>query len=162
MAFSPDSDRLAVAQSDNIVYVYKFGSSWNEKKIICNKFPQPYSVMCLIWLTVGPIIVGLEDGMVRALTCKTNKSQNLYGADAMVVSLVANVRGTGFLSGHDNGSVVRFFISDETGQPSGKLFQHSCPPYALAWAQTEIVAAGCDKRIVFYDLQVKSHNYLNC
>jgi intraflagellar transport protein 172 len=38
MAFSPQSDKLAVAQSDNMVFVYKLGSEWGEKKSICNKF----------------------------------------------------------------------------------------------------------------------------
>lgn len=154
VAFSPDSTRLAVAQSDNIVYVYKLGNGWGEKKIICNKFPVTTSVTAMLWLSVGPIIAGLEDGKVRALNCKTNKSQNLYGADHMVVSLAQNSRGTGFISGHDDGSVVRFFISDEPGQPSGRLFQHQTSPVALAWPHGEIVAAGCDRKIAFYDSQV--------
>jgi len=38
MAFSPDSDKLAIAQSDNVVYVYKLGTEWKERKSICNKF----------------------------------------------------------------------------------------------------------------------------
>lgn len=154
VAFSPDSTRLAVAQSDNIVYVYKLGNGWGDRKIICNKFPVTTSVTAMLWLTVGPIIAGLEDGKVRALNCKTNKSQNLYGADHMVVSLAQNARGTGFISGHDDGSVVRFFISDEPGQPSGRLFQHQTAPTALAWPHGEIVAAGCDRKIAFYDSQV--------
>ncbi|KAF7235879.1 hypothetical protein EYD10_17309 [Varanus komodoensis] len=32
----------------------------------------------------------------------------------------------------------------------GKLVMHPCPPYALAWASSSIVAAGCDKKIVAY------------
>lgn len=59
LVFSPDSTSLAVAQSDNIVYVYKLGTTWKEKKVICNKFPQPTAVNVMVWLTVGPIIVGL-------------------------------------------------------------------------------------------------------
>lgn len=58
IAFSPDSARLAVAQSDNIVYVYKLGATWNDKKVICNKFPQSTSVMAMVWLSIGPIIAG--------------------------------------------------------------------------------------------------------
>ncbi|CAO2603273.1 Intraflagellar transport protein 172 homolog, partial [Lemmus lemmus] len=34
--------------------------------------------------------------------------------------------------------------------PKGKLANHPCPPYALAWATNSIVAAGCDRRIVAY------------
>lgn len=58
IAFSPDSTKLAVAQSDNIVYVYKLGQTWADKKVICNKFPQVTSVMAMVWLSVGPIIAG--------------------------------------------------------------------------------------------------------
>lgn len=58
IAFSPDSTKLAVAQSDNIVYVYKLGQTWSDKKVICNKFPQVTSVMAMVWLSVGPIIAG--------------------------------------------------------------------------------------------------------
>lgn len=58
ICFSPDSTKLAVAQSDNIVYVYKLGTNWNEKKVICNKFPQTSASITIIWLGVGPIIAG--------------------------------------------------------------------------------------------------------
>lgn len=58
LAFSPDSTKLAVGQSDNIVYVYKLGESWNDKKVICNKFPQTAAVTALIWLSTGAIIAG--------------------------------------------------------------------------------------------------------
>ena len=40
LAFSPDSTKLAIAQSDNIVYVYNLGSAWGDKKSICNRFTQ--------------------------------------------------------------------------------------------------------------------------
>jgi len=33
IAFSPDSTKIAVAQSDCIVYVYKIGESWGDKKV---------------------------------------------------------------------------------------------------------------------------------
>lgn len=58
MDFNADSTKLAVAQSDCIVFVYKFGDSWNDKKVICNKFTQPTAVTTLIWLSSGPIIAG--------------------------------------------------------------------------------------------------------
>lgn len=59
LAFSPDSTKLAVGQSDNIVYVYKLGETWNDKKVICNKFPQAAAVTALIWLSSGAIIAGM-------------------------------------------------------------------------------------------------------
>ena len=38
MAFSPQSDKLAIAQSDNMIYVYKVGNEWGEKKSIKRRF----------------------------------------------------------------------------------------------------------------------------
>jgi len=52
--FSPDGTKLAVAQSDNIVFVYKLGTDWKDKKSICNKFQQTSSVTCLTWPMVIP------------------------------------------------------------------------------------------------------------
>ena len=49
LEFSPDSSKIAVAQSDNIVFIYKVGIEWGEKKAICNKFPVPTSVTCMTW-----------------------------------------------------------------------------------------------------------------
>lgn len=73
----------------------------------------------------------------------------------MVVSLAANERGTGFICGHDDGSIIRYYISEDAGsQVSGRIIQHQTTPVALAWANGYIIAAGCDRRILFYDSQV--------
>lgn len=75
----------------------------------------------------------------------------------MVVSLAANERGTGFICGHDDGSIIRYYISEESGaQVSGRIVQHQTTPIALAWPNGYIVAAGCDRRIFFYDSQVRN------
>uniref|UniRef100_T1GRP5 Anaphase-promoting complex subunit 4 WD40 domain-containing protein n=1 Tax=Megaselia scalaris TaxID=36166 RepID=T1GRP5_MEGSC len=153
---------LAIAQSDCIVFVYKFGDSWNDKKVICNKFVQPTAVTTLIWLSSGPIIAGLDNGKVRALHCKTNKSQTLYNGESLTISLSSNSKGNGFLSGHDDGTVIRFYVSDEGAEASGKLLQHHVPPIALAWPQGGVAVGGCDKKIYFYDnqgRQVKVFDY---
>ncbi|XP_033237758.1 intraflagellar transport protein 172 homolog isoform X1 [Drosophila pseudoobscura] len=176
LAFSPDSTRLAVAQSDCIVYVYKLGESWNDKKVICNKFPQASAVTALIWLSSGAIIAGnphppcirsvwnpssikyisiarqgLEDGKIRALHSKSNKSQSLYGGDSICISLAANTKGSGFLSGHNDGTIIRYFLTDDANEPLGRVVQHPVPPFALAWPQGGFCVGGCDQRIVFYD-----------
>lgn len=99
--------------------------------------------------------IGLEDGNVRALNTKTNKSQNLYETQSMVVALAANERGTGFICGHSDGSIIRYYISEESGvQVSGRIIQHQTIPAALAWANGYIIIAGSDRRISFYDPQV--------
>lgn len=67
MAFSPDSSRLAIAQSDSIVFVYKLGLDWGDKKSICNKFPASAPVTALEWPAAHPneVLFGCADGKVR-------------------------------------------------------------------------------------------------
>ncbi|XP_064196298.1 intraflagellar transport protein 172 homolog [Anguilla rostrata] len=151
MAFSPDSTKIAIAQTDNIIYVYKIGEEWGEKKVICNKFVQTSAVTCLLWPAEHAIIFGLAEGKVRLANTKTNKSSTVYGTESYVVSLTSNVSGKGILSGHADGTVVRYFFDDEgSGESQGKLLTHPCPPYALAWSANSIIVAGCDKKIVAY------------
>ncbi|XP_030372622.1 intraflagellar transport protein 172 homolog [Scaptodrosophila lebanonensis] len=162
IAFSPDSTKLAVGQSDSIVYVYKLGETWNDKKVICNKFPQANAVTALIWLSTGAIIAGLDDGKVRALHCKSNKTQSLYSGDSICISLTANTKGNGFLSGHNDGTIIRYFVTDEASESFGRIVQHPVPPFALAWPQGGFCVGGCDQRIVFYDSmgrQLRSFDY---
>lgn len=151
LAFSSDSTRIAVGQTDNIIYVYKIGDDWSEKKVICNKFVQQSAVTCLIWPPEQPIIFGLADGKVRSANTKSNKSATVYNTDSYVVSLSCSPSGKGILSGHADGSIIRYFFDDEgSGDAQGKICTHPSPPYALAFSQNAIVAAGCDKRIIAY------------
>ncbi|CAL8090514.1 unnamed protein product [Calicophoron daubneyi] len=151
MVFSHDSVKLAVAQSDNIIFVYKLGEDWDDKKVICNKFPQQHPAICVIWPPSQPIICGLADGKVRAANTKTNKSSTIYNAESYVVSIACNATGKGFVSGHADGKIVRYFFDDEgSGDSQGKLTVHPTAPYALAWAGPTILAGGCDRRIYVY------------
>ncbi|XP_061900790.1 intraflagellar transport protein 172 homolog isoform X2 [Entelurus aequoreus] len=151
MAFSPDSTRIAIGQSDNIIYVYRIGEEWGDKKTICNKFIQTSTVTCLMWPAEHSIVYGLVDGKVRLANVVTNKSSTIYVTESCVVSLASNVSGKGILCGHANGNVVRYFFDDEgSGESQGKLLTHVCPPYALAWGANSIVVGGCDKRVVAY------------
>uniref|UniRef100_A0A2K5WX15 Intraflagellar transport protein 172 homolog n=1 Tax=Macaca fascicularis TaxID=9541 RepID=A0A2K5WX15_MACFA len=151
MAFSPDSTKIAIGQTDNIIYVYKIGEDWGDKKVICNKFIQTSAVTCLQWPAEYIIVFGLAEGKVRLANTKTNKSSTIYGTESYVVSLTTNCSGKGILSGHADGTIVRYFFDDEgSGESQGKLVNHPCPPYALAWATNSIVAAGCDRKIVAY------------
>ncbi|XP_053316583.1 intraflagellar transport protein 172 homolog [Spea bombifrons] len=151
LAFSPDSSKIAVGQTDNIIYVYRIGDDWGDKKVICNKFIQTSAVTCLLWPAENAIVFGLAEGKVRLANTKTNKSSTIYNTDSYVVSLTSNVSGKGILSGHADGTIVRYFFDDEgSGESQGKLVTHPCPPYALAWAAGGIVAGGCDKKLVAY------------
>ncbi|XP_053566907.1 LOW QUALITY PROTEIN: intraflagellar transport protein 172 homolog [Bombina bombina] len=122
-----------------------------DKKVICNKFIQTSAVTCLLWPLENAIVFGLAEGKVRLANIKTNKSSTIYSTESFVVSMTSNVSGKGILSGHADGTIVRYFFDDEgSGESQGKLATHPCPPYALAWATNSIVAGGCDKKLVAY------------
>ncbi|XP_071324251.1 intraflagellar transport protein 172 homolog [Trachinotus anak] len=151
MVFSPDSTKIAIGQSDNIIFVYRIGEDWGDKKAICNKFVQTSAVTRLLWPVEHAIVYGLVDGKVRLANTQTNKSSTIYGTESCVVSLASNVSGKGLLSGHADGTVVRYFFDDEgSGESQGKLLMHPCPPYALAWGANSIMVGGCDKKVVAY------------
>ncbi|EDV25844.1 uncharacterized protein TRIADDRAFT_24195 [Trichoplax adhaerens] len=151
LAFSPDSTKIAVGQSDSILFVYKIGEDWGDKKTICNKFLQQSAVTCSTWpVESHSIVYGLADGKVRLANTKTNKSQTIYGTDSCVISLCPNISGKGILSGHADGSIVRYFFDDDgSGGAQGQIIKHSVPPYCLTWAAS-IIVAGCDRRIYMY------------
>uniref|UniRef100_A0A8D8QV38 Intraflagellar transport protein 172 homolog n=2 Tax=Cacopsylla melanoneura TaxID=428564 RepID=A0A8D8QV38_9HEMI len=160
LSFSPDSTKLAVAQSDSIIFIYKLGDDWGDKKVICNKFIQQCPVTSMVWLTDGPIIYGQSDGKVRAAHIKANKTQTLYASNSFVVALCLNVRGTGVLSGHADGSIVRYYVSEDqsnTDQQQGRVVQHPVPPYALSWPAGYILAAGSDRIVTLYESDGRVH-----
>ncbi|XP_014243162.1 intraflagellar transport protein 172 homolog [Cimex lectularius] len=166
LAFSPDSNKIAVGQTDNIIYIYKLGDDWGDKKVICSKFPQQSPVTCLIWLSEGPIIFGQADGKVRAAHLASNKTQTLFSANSFVVSLASNVRGTGFLSGHADGSIIRYYVAEDSAmEKQCRVVMHTTPPYALAWPTGGFVlAAGCDRKVAVYDTDghlFKQFDYAN-
>ena len=77
---------IFLPQTDNIVFVYKIGEEWGDKKVICNKFIQTSAVTSLVWPAHGPIVVGLADGKVRSCQAKNNKASTLYqGTDDVLL-----------------------------------------------------------------------------
>lgn len=139
LEFSPDSTKIAVAQSDNIVFIYKIGTDWGEKKAICNKFPVPASVTCMTWPKDqhNDVVFGLADGKVRSGNwylikgvLKSNKSNVLYSADAYTVSLASSRDGNTVISGHLDGSVFAYSMENQSFK---KIFTHHSIPYALGF-----------------------------
>jgi len=147
LAFSPDSAHLAVAQSDEIVFVYKIGLEWTDKKSIRHKFVQATAVTCMTWPSAHPheVVFGLADGKVKVGQLRSNKPATLYTTDSHVISCCSSIDGQAILTGHLDGSI--YFFDFESGYR--KFSHHPCPPYALAWG-VSIMAAGSDRRVVFY------------
>lgn len=67
LSFSENSELLGVAQSDNMVFVYRVGADWSGKKVICNKFPLTGVPMRLLAADAG-FYTGTSDGKIRWIT----------------------------------------------------------------------------------------------
>ncbi|XP_045451076.1 intraflagellar transport protein 172 homolog [Melitaea cinxia] len=140
LAFSENSELLGVAQSDNMVFVYRVGANWNGKKVICNKFPLTGSPLQLLPSENG-FYTGTSDGKIRSLDCKTNKSSSLWSAGACCVSLA---RGEGLASGHADGTLYH----------NGRLLLRcALPPTALVLLSPYLIVGSCDGRIAVYEAQ---------
>jgi intraflagellar transport protein 172 len=151
MVFSPQSDKLAIAQTDNMVFVYKVGSEWGDKKSICNKFQQSCSITSIAWPSkrLNEIVYGLADGKVKVGQLKTYKPATLYETDSYVTAICCNPSGDAIVSAHLDGSIYTFnFDSIERG--ASCIARHSCVPFALTWGGS-IVVAGNDGQVKFYD-----------
>ncbi|CAJ0597757.1 unnamed protein product [Cylicocyclus nassatus] len=83
ICFSPDSSRLAVAQSDNV------------------------------WPFEDKLLIGLNDGKLRVAVLTSNKCTTLYKRDESVVSVSVNSRRTAFVSGHHDGSIIHFTFNSK-------------------------------------------------
>ncbi|CAI4221536.1 unnamed protein product [Auanema sp. JU1783] len=147
VAFSPDSSCLAVGQSDNVVFIYKIGYTWNEKKVIVNKLKQSSTVTSLIWPFEDKVIIGLLDGKVRCGLLKSNKCSSLYKTSEPVVSLASNPRKTAFLSGHADGSILIFNFASKN---QSKICTLQISPFCLAFTSHGFLVAGSDRRILSY------------
>uniref|UniRef100_A0A1X7UG21 Anaphase-promoting complex subunit 4 WD40 domain-containing protein n=1 Tax=Amphimedon queenslandica TaxID=400682 RepID=A0A1X7UG21_AMPQE len=115
LVFSPDSTKIVVGQSDNIIFVYKIGEQWGDKKVICNKIILQSAVTTLIWPVQQPtFIFGLADGKVKLGNVKGSKSQTIYSSESYVVSLTSSPSGQGILCGHADGTIVRYTFDNDS------------------------------------------------
>lgn len=76
LALSPDASRVAVAQSDNIVFVYHLGLEPTDKKVVYRKFPTNAPVTSVVWPSDQQEVFycGLMNGRVRVAQVEGNKS----------------------------------------------------------------------------------------
>eukprot|EP00698_Gefionella_okellyi_P025059 TRINITY_DN9055_c0_g1_i1.p1 TRINITY_DN9055_c0_g1~~TRINITY_DN9055_c0_g1_i1.p1 ORF type:complete len:1722 (-),score=456.28 TRINITY_DN9055_c0_g1_i1:33-5198(-) len=152
LAFSPDSTKLAVAQTDNMVFIYKLGLEWGEKKSICNKFAQSSAVTCVCWPLQRPneVIYGLAEGKVKAGNMRTNKPVVLYSQTSYVTSIAPSPDGNGVIAAHYDGSIFRYTFDDAGSPIHARVCQHPSIPTSIAWGQC-ILVGGIDSKIVLYD-----------
>ncbi|XP_075260447.1 intraflagellar transport protein 172 homolog isoform X2 [Convolutriloba macropyga] len=167
IAFHPSGTKIAIAQSDDVVFMYRFQSSpgvWDGKKSICNKFLFESTPTCIYWprIELGQefdkcFFVGNLQGEVRK--CKTNskKTQGDFlipqkivpPHHAFVCALAPNPENGGFVASYADGLIVIWAESNGQYVKMGSM-KHSVAAYALATTNSAIVAAGADMRIAVY------------
>ena len=158
--FNPESTKLAIAQSDNIIFVYKLGANWGEKKTICNKLEQSAKPTCMIWSKVKAhdIYFGLADGKVKIGLLGKNKSAVLYSSESPCASISTSLDGKFIISGHEDNTILKYNTETSTVQ---KLCEFSSIPTCLGWgASSNILVAGNDYKVSIYnDLGKKLQNF---
>jgi len=158
--FNPESTKLAIAQSDNIIFVYKLGSNWGDKKSICNKLEQSAKPTCMIWskTKTHEIFFGLTDGKIKVGLLGKNTSNTLYTYQSPCVSISSSLDGKFIISGHEDSVILKYNTENSNVQ---KLCIHTSIPNCLAWgAASNILAAGNDYKVVIYnDVGKKIQNF---
>lgn len=150
IAFSPDSTKLAVSQSDCIIFVYNLGHNWGDKKTICNKFEQNRPVTSMVWPNKkqNEIYFGTADGKVKVGILKTNSASALYATDSYVLSLSYNQDNTTLISIHMDLSVYLYKFETNT---STKICNLPSIAYCLSFLQdNSFMIATLEKKIYIY------------
>jgi intraflagellar transport protein 172 len=165
LEFSQDSEKLAVAQSDNIVFIYKLGKTWADKKTICNKYAQSHPVTCMAWPhgRISEIVFGCADGKMRVGN-SSNKTVTLYDQGSYIVSCAPSPDGQSFVSASADGKVLRYTFPTGEGRQAitAEVAKVNFVPYAVGWGN-HIVVAGNSSQVKFFDISggnaVKTFDY---
>ncbi|KAI1289152.1 Intraflagellar transport protein -like protein [Halotydeus destructor] len=145
IAFSPDSTKLAIGQTDCVIYVYRLGDDWGDKKSIVSKFTLQSPLTSLYWLESG-IVFSTADGKVKLIQTSSNKMTSIVSTNSMAISLA--VAGNDLVIGFLNGAIIMATVgSRETPK---QLALSASPPFALTMTHSGYVAfGGCDGKITF-------------
>lgn len=154
--FSSDSEMISVAQSDNVIFVFKFKSGGWKVKSICNRFVASSSVTCQTWPfeRLNEIYYGLADGKIKVGYLKGNKTATVRKTDSYVVSIATSYDSNYIITGHYDSSVYLYSLQTNDFK---KIVSYKTIPYALG-AGKHIVIAGNDGKVNFYDTK---GNFLN-
>ncbi|XP_055351104.1 intraflagellar transport protein 172 homolog isoform X2 [Paramacrobiotus metropolitanus] len=155
MDFAPDSLRLAVGQSDEVVYVYRLPKERDKSELaVVGKYAQFSPVTCLLWTSRGTLVYGLQDGKIRCASGSKN-SDTLHQTDVTVVQVLANQAGTVLVSAHNDGSIFTYVLDNETFQHAKKILTSPRPTSCVTFAGDSLLIATSDSVVTVYDLTGK-------
>lgn len=148
IAFSSDSNKLAVAQSDCAIFVYRIGDSIGEKKSLLAKYSLPSSCTCLVYHDAG-IIFGSADGKIKLIANSSNRMSGIIASNSMVISI--SISGNNLVAGFLAGAIV--YTSIGSKESSRQLALNETPPFALTLTTKGYCCfGGCDGKLTFIDI----------
>ncbi|OQV16936.1 Intraflagellar transport protein 172-like protein [Hypsibius exemplaris] len=151
IAFSPDSTKLAVAQSDAVVFVYRLPKEKDKSELaVVFKYPQSSPVTAVTWMAKGNLIFGLQDGSVRHAS-SSKRSDSINESGSQVITAVGNNQGSVLLTGHLDGSVHTYTADKESFRNIRKLFTAPKPFICLVFPGDSILLGGSDQTISVYN-----------
>ena len=153
IAFSPDSTKLAVSQSDCIIFVYNLGRNWGDRKVICNKFEQNSSITSMIWPNKKnhELFFGIADGKVKRALLKNNSAQILYVTGSFVVSMSYSEDNNYLISCHLDKTIYMFNI--ETNNVN-KICTTNSVSYCLTFLKNnKLLVSSLEKIIYIYNTE---------
>lgn len=154
ISFSPDSNRIAIGQTDNVIYVYKVSEDGSDKKSVVGKYALPSACTCLYWHDAG-IVFGSADGKVKLVQTSTNRMANVISSNAMVISMA--VAGDDLVAGFLAGAVV--FTTIGSRDTSRQIATTTTPPFALTiTSKRHVCVGGCDGKITFINLNLPAND----
>ncbi|KAK2948164.1 putative Intraflagellar transport protein 172 [Blattamonas nauphoetae] len=151
LAWSPDGTKFIISTSDDVLSIFEVSSDPKSPPVQGKPFkPQTSPIVCLCWPSNNPhlIVFGLADGKVRFAHLKEKRIATLYSSATCPISICASIDGKSILSGHIDGTITQYSFEENTDPV--RFARHPCPPRALGWGHS-IVVAGNDNKVVFYN-----------
>ena len=152
IAFSPDSTKLAVCQTDCIIFIYNLGRNWGDKKVICNKFEQNFPVTAMIWPNkkVNELFFGVADGKIKKAILKNNTAQALYSTGSFVIAMSYNYNNTHIISSHMDNSIFCYNIEKNS---SIKICSTPTISYCLSFLlhDNSFLSSSLEKKIFIHN-----------
>lgn len=165
LAFCPsDANRLAVAQTDTVIYVYKLGARLTDKKSIQAKYAVGATVTAMLWIENGGIVYGTLEGKVKLINTTSSKTTSLMTSktddgSGMCTALAATasqtVGGTLLAAAFLDGAVTITYVKSVSAstpvsvQSAATVLTTTAPVFGLCLTSTGWLAAGAsDGRLI--------------
>lgn len=135
ISFSCDGSRIACAQSDNIVYVYKLG----DKVTICNKFETLMAVNSIVWPASNKLYFCTLNGSMFCGDTRKNKFKEIFSSTSRISCLCFSLKLPVIFAGMSDGVLYKFNVRESETKYT-KFASIESQIYSLECLDKEITA----------------------